>query len=51
MGIKLYNKLSNKIREVEKLGQFETEFRSYLLQHIFYSANECMSHALAEYYF
>jgi hypothetical protein len=37
MGLKLYNKLRNKIREVEKIRQFKRELRSYLLQHIFYS--------------
>jgi hypothetical protein len=36
MGIKLYIKLPNEIRE-EKMGQFKLELRSYLLQHTFYS--------------
>jgi hypothetical protein len=35
MGIKLYNKLSGKIREVEKIRQFKKEMRAYLLQHTF----------------
>jgi hypothetical protein len=35
MGIKLYNKLPNKIREMEKMSQLKRELRSYLLQHTF----------------
>jgi hypothetical protein len=37
MSIKLYNKLPNKIREVEKIKQFKRQPRSYLLQYAFYS--------------
>jgi hypothetical protein len=36
MGIKLYNKIPNKIREVGKMRQFKRVFRSYLVQHVFY---------------
>jgi hypothetical protein len=36
MGIKLYNKIPNKIWEVGKLRQFKRVFRSYLVQHVFY---------------
>jgi hypothetical protein len=43
MGIRLYNKLPNKIREVEEIRQFKRELRSYILQHIFYSVDEYMS--------
>jgi hypothetical protein len=37
IGIKLYNKIPNKIREVRKMKQFKRVFRSYLVQHVFYS--------------
>jgi hypothetical protein len=40
MGIKLYNKLPNKIRKVEKMRQSKRELRCYLLQQIFYSVDE-----------
>jgi hypothetical protein len=40
-GIKWYNKLPNKIMEVEKVRQFKKELRSYLLEHTFYSVDEC----------
>jgi hypothetical protein len=43
MGIKSYNHLPNKTREVEKMRQFKRELRSYLLQHKFYSVDEHMS--------
>jgi hypothetical protein len=43
MGIGLYNKLPNKIREVEKMRQFERELRPCLLQHTFYSVDEYIS--------
>lgn len=42
MGIKLYNKIPNKIREVEKIRQFKKVMRSYLVQHTFYSVEEYM---------
>jgi hypothetical protein len=41
-GIKLYNKIPNKIREVEKIKYFKRELRSYLLWHTFYSVEEYM---------
>jgi hypothetical protein len=40
MGIKLYNKIPIKIMEVENLRLFKRVFRSYLLQHTFYSVDE-----------
>jgi hypothetical protein len=40
MGIKLYNKIPNTIREVRKMRQFKTVFRSYLVQHVFYLVEE-----------
>jgi hypothetical protein len=40
MGIKLYNKIPNKIGEVVKMRQFKRVFRSYLVQHVFYSVEE-----------
>jgi hypothetical protein len=50
MGIKLHNKLPNKIRDVEEMRQFKRELRSYLLQHTFYSVDEYVCHVkLAEY--
>jgi hypothetical protein len=42
MGIKLYNKISNKILEIIKMRQFKRELRSYLLQNTFYSVDEYM---------
>jgi hypothetical protein len=42
IGIKLHNKLSSQIREVEKMRTFKNELRSYLLQHTFYSVDEYM---------
>ena len=42
MGIKLYNKIPNKIREIEKMRQFKKVMRSYLVQHMFYSVEEYM---------
>jgi hypothetical protein len=42
MGIRLYNKIPNKIREVGKMRQFKRVFRSYLVQHVFYSVEEYM---------
>jgi hypothetical protein len=40
IGIKLYNKIAIKIRVVENLRLFKRVFRSYLLQHTFYSVCE-----------
>jgi hypothetical protein len=42
MGIRLYNKIPNKIREVGKTRQFKRVFRSYSVQHVFYSVEEYM---------
>jgi hypothetical protein len=42
IGIRLYNKVPNKIREVGKMRQFKRVFRSYLLQQVFYSVEEYM---------
>jgi hypothetical protein len=43
LGIKLYNEIPIKIREVENLRLFKRVFRSYLLQHTFYSVDEYIS--------
>jgi hypothetical protein len=42
MGIRLYNKIPNKIREVGKMRHFKRIFKSYLVQHMFYSVEEYM---------
>jgi hypothetical protein len=42
MGIKLYNKIPNKIREIGKMRQFKRVFTSYLVQHVFYLVEEYM---------
>jgi hypothetical protein len=42
LGIRLYNKIPNKIKEVGKMRQFKIVFRSYLVQHVFYSVEEDM---------
>jgi hypothetical protein len=42
MGVKLYNKIPNKISEVGKMRQFKRVFRSYLVQHVFYLVEEYM---------
>jgi hypothetical protein len=49
MGIKLYNNLPNKFKEVEKIRQYKRDLRSSLLRHTFYSVDEYICHAkLAE---
>jgi hypothetical protein len=42
MGIRLYNKIPNKIMEVRKMRQFKRVFRSYSVQHVFYWVEEYM---------
>jgi hypothetical protein len=42
MGIRWYNKIPNKIREVREMRQFKRVFRSDLVQHVFYSVEEYM---------
>jgi hypothetical protein len=42
MGIRLYNRIPNKIMEIEKISQFKRVLRSYLVQHMFFSAEEYM---------
>jgi hypothetical protein len=42
MGLKLYNKIPNKIREIGKIRQFKSVLRSYLVQHVFYLVEEHM---------
>jgi hypothetical protein len=42
MGMRLYNKIPNKIREVGKMRHFKRVFRSYLVRHVFYSVEEYM---------
>jgi len=43
VGIKLYNKLPNTIKTLEKLQEFKIRLKYFLLQHIFYSVDEYMS--------
>ena len=43
MGIKLYNKLPNTIKRLEKVQEFKRRLIYFLLQQIFYSVDECMS--------
>jgi hypothetical protein len=43
VGIKLYNKLPNKIKRLEKIQEFKRRLKYFLLQHIFISVDEYMS--------
>jgi hypothetical protein len=43
VGIKLYNKLPNTIKRLEKIKKFERILKYFLLQHIFYSVDKYMS--------
>jgi hypothetical protein len=43
MGIKLFNKLPNTIKSLEKIQEFKKRLKYFLLQHIFYSVDKCMS--------
>jgi hypothetical protein len=40
VGIKLYNKLPNTIKELEKIREFKKKTKVFLLQHTFYSVDE-----------
>jgi hypothetical protein len=40
VGIKLYNKLPNTIKRLEKIQEFKRKLKYFLLQHTFYSVNE-----------
>jgi hypothetical protein len=40
MGIKLYNKLPNKVKKLGKLQKFKRKLKYFLLQHIFYSVDK-----------
>ena len=40
VGIKLYNKLPNTIKRLEKIQEFKGSLKYFLLQHIFYSVDE-----------
>jgi hypothetical protein len=44
VGIKLYNKLPNKIKKLEKIRELKKRLKNFLLQHIFYSVDEYMSY-------
>jgi hypothetical protein len=44
VGIKLYNKLPNTIKELEKVREFKKKVKVFLLQHTFYSVDEYMSY-------
>jgi len=37
MGMKLYNKVSYKVKKLEKIREFKRKLKYFLLQHIFYS--------------
>jgi hypothetical protein len=43
VGIKLYNKLPNTIKRLEKIQEFKRRLKHFLLQHILYSVDEYMS--------
>jgi hypothetical protein len=44
VGIKLHNKLPNKLKNLEKLQNLKESWNIFLLQHIFYSVGEYMSY-------
>jgi thermostable 8-oxoguanine DNA glycosylase len=44
MGIKLYNKLPNEIKKLEKLQDLKKKLRHFLLQQTFYSVDEHLSY-------
>jgi hypothetical protein len=44
MGIRLYNKVPDYIKDLEKYIYFLKECRSFLLQHTFYSVDEFISY-------
>jgi hypothetical protein len=44
MGIRLYNKVPDHIKKLEKNKLFERELRSFLLQHAFYSVDKFISY-------
>jgi hypothetical protein len=46
LGIKLYNKLPNKLKKLEEIQEFKRKLKYFLLQHIFNSVDEYLS----EYY-
>jgi hypothetical protein len=43
MGIELYSRLPNKIKNVEVLSTFKKELKSFLLIYSFYTVNEFIS--------
>jgi len=43
MGIKLYNKLPNTIKKLDKMQEFKRRLKYLLMQHTFYSVDEYMS--------
>jgi hypothetical protein len=43
VGIKLYNKLPNTIKRLDKIQELKKRLSYFLLQHIFYSVDEYMS--------
>jgi hypothetical protein len=43
VGIKLYNKLPNTIKRLDKIQGFKRRLKYFLLQHIFYTVDEYMS--------
>jgi hypothetical protein len=43
MGIKLYNKVPDNIKNLENYNKLKKEFRSFLLKHAFYSVDEFIS--------
>jgi hypothetical protein len=42
-GIKLFNKLPNTLKKIERPQEFKRRLRYFLMQHVFYSVDEYMS--------
>jgi len=42
-GIKLFNKLPNTIKRIERPQEFKRRLQNFLMQHVFYSVDEYMS--------
>jgi hypothetical protein len=48
-GVILYSKLLSQQKKLEKIQQFKSELRAFLLQHAFYSTDEYRSYYLVHY--
>ena len=44
VGTKLYNKLLEKLKKLEKIEEFKRKLKYFLLQHIFFSVDEYLSY-------